>query len=484
MTFDHILVLLFFLYLLYQSCRKTNTIHGINTYAIGNKTFSTFSLATTITATWVSGSGLVLDLSEFHKEGLTYFVASLGMCLTAAIVGYYIVPRTASFLGKTSVAAIMGDNYGQSSRYITSILGCLTSCGGIAIQFKIMGDVIHVLFPYVDLRICMFFSAMLVTFYTYSGGIRAVVKTDVIQAICFSVSLIIAIVMFNTSVDLTNTPDASLDKFQLSYLFSLDNTQKIDLLLLFLYFLIPEMKPHIIQRISMGATLKQVKRAYLYSSIALVIVLILTCWISYLIYLLDPTIQKKEILGFLINHYTIAGTKGILVIGMIAMCMSTADSKLNISAVLIANDFWKLSKQDPIQKMHNARKITLLIGVLSFCMSINFIDASLLDIILMSSSLYAPAISVPVLMIIFKFKFTERCVLISMVAGLSCVVIFKWILAVSFPVVTIGLGVNLIALVSSHYIIEKWELLRCFGIKSYIKNDSILILNKVIKNKP
>ena len=469
-TLDHGLVVLFFLYLFRQSFKKTNTSEGINSYAIGNRTFSTFALATTITATWVSGSGLVLDLSEFHSEGITYFIASLGMCLTAAIVGYYIVPRSASFLGKTSVAAIMGEHYGQSSRHITSFLGSITSCGGIAIQFKIMGDVLHILFPEVALELCMFFSAAIVTFYTYSGGIRAVVKTDITQAICFSLSLVVAISMFDTELNFSKISTAVTNKFQISYLFSLDTTQQIDLLLLFCYFLTPDLKPHLIQRISMGVNIEQVKKAYLYSAVALVAVLILSCWVSYLIYQIDPTIQKNEILGFLIDKYTIPGTKGILVIGIIAMCMSTADSKLNISAVLIANDFYFFHKNNSLQKMYNARRFTILIGAISFFISVKFKDNSLLDIILMTASLYTPAITVPLMMMIFKFKFTERSVLISMVAGLSFVVIFKWILRIELNIICIAMLVNLIALVSSHYIIEKWELLKCFGIRSRIES--------------
>ena len=448
---------------------KRDNTQGINTYAIGNKSFSTFSLATTITATWVSGSALVLDLSEFHSEGITYFIASLGMCAASVIIACFIVPRSASFLGKTSVAAIMGEHYGQSSRYITSLLGTLTSCAGIAIQFKIMGDVLHILFPAISLWVCMFFSAAIVTFYTYSGGIKAVVKTDVIQAVCFTVSLIIAALLFDMKLDFDNVNNVVADKFQISYLFSLNTTQKIDLLLLFCYFLTPELKPHIIQRISMGTNIQQVKKAYLYSSVALVVVLILSCWISYLIYQIDSTIQKNEILGFLIERYSIIGTKGILIIGIIAMCMSTADTKLNISAVLIANDLWGVNKHSSLQKMYNAKKCTLFLGSMSLCFAIGFKDNSLLDIILMSASFYVPAITVPLIMIIFKFKFTERCAIISMIAGLSFVVIFKLILAVQLNIITIAMIVNLIALVSSHYIIEKWELLKCFGVRSQLR---------------
>jgi Na+/proline symporter len=470
-SLDYCLVACFFLYLLWESVKKSNTSMGINYYAIGNKSFSTRALTSTIVATWVSGSGLVLDLSEFHEQGITYFIASIGMCLNLAIVGYYIAPRVESFLGKTSVATIMGEHYGEYSRYITSLLGGIASCGVIAVQFKIMGEVIHVLLPEINLWLCIFLSAAVVTFYTYSGGIRSVVRTDVIQTICFSISLIVAILMFDKHLNITNKVPLALEKFQFSYLYSLDNAQKIDLLLMFFYFLIPGLKPQVIQRISMAVTIEQAKKAYLYSAAILVVILVLSCWLSYLIYCINPTVGKNEILAFLINNFTITGTKGILIIGVISMCMSTADSALNISAVIIANDFWKLSKHNALEKLYNARIFTIILGLISSGFAINFIDKSLFDIILSAAALYVPAVTVPLFMIIFGFKFTERSVIISMIAGLSFIAIFKWIIALKFNAIVPSMLVNLTFLISSHYLIEKWELLKCFGIRSKLKKN-------------
>ena len=209
MTVDYIFIGLFTLYLLFECSRKFNRTESINSYAIGNKTFSTFALTATISATWISGSGFILDLQEYHTDGLKYALISLGMCFNLTLISL-LSSRMGEFLGKTSVASIMGTQYGEIVRNITSILGCVTSCGAIAIQFKIMGNVIQYLLPielfkkYLDLDtdlhlyICITIGGAITTAYTWSGGIRSVVRTDIIQAICFSVALLIAIVAFDT----------------------------------------------------------------------------------------------------------------------------------------------------------------------------------------------------------------------------------------------------------------------------------------------
>lgn len=475
MIVDYILIGIFGLYLIIESIKKFDKNESINSYAIGNKTFSTFALSSTIIATWVSGSGFVLDLEEFHREGFKYLLVSCGMCLNLIITAYYLVPRMKDFLGKTSVASIVGNEYGEIARNLTAILGMLTSCGGIAIQFKIMGNVIYYLIWGVEepTGLKLYFSitigAIITTFYTCSGGIRSVVRTDIIQTICFSVALIIAATIFDTKINISNAysyiSDEAIKRFTPSSLLTLTNNELLDQFLLLGYFLIPGLKPQVIQRISMGKNIDQVKKSYFIGGIILFIVLFLSCWISFLMFISSPEITGKDLLPFLINSYQIPGTKAILIIGIIAMCMSTADSNLNIGAVLLANDLWLFKKYSSIQKIFCARYITLLIGLCSTLLA--FKETSLLKLILLSASFYLPIISPPLLGLIFKLKTTNRVCVGTMIICLLFVIISKFIFSIDINF--IGMTLNAILLIVGHYVIEKWELLKCFGITSKLE---------------
>jgi len=477
MIFDYFLIGIFTSYLIIESIRKIDKSESINSYAIGNKTFSTLALTSTITATWVSGSGFVLDLEEFHRDGFKYFLVSCGMCLNLIIMAYFLVPKMKSFLGKTSVALIIGNEYGELARNITAILGALTSCGGIAIQFKIMGNVIYYLIwgteepTNLNLYFSITIGAIITTFYTYSGGIRSVVRTDIVQSICFSIALIIAAAIFDTKINITTAYNyistETMEKFKPSSLLKLTSSELLDQFLLLGYFLIPGLKPQVVQRISMGKDINQVKTSYFWSGIALLVVLFLSCWISFLIFVSNPEISGKDLLPFLINSYQIPGTKAIIIIGIIAMCMSTADSNLNISAVLLANDLWLSKQLNPIQKIFTARYITLFIGLVSLVFA--FKENSLFKIILLSASLYLPIISVPLLGLIFKWKTTNRVCVGTMILCLLFVIIFKFIFPIQLDVNFIGMVLNGILLIIGHYVVEKWELLKCFGIKSKLK---------------
>lgn len=466
---DYLLVLSFLIYLIVEGFLSGRKVSSINSFSLGLRAFSTTALTATITATWVSGSGFVLDINQFYAEGITYFIASLGMCATLSIIALWIVPKMERFLGKTSVASIMGKEYGQTVRCITGILGVIKMGGGIYVQFKIMGTVIHYMFPIISYFWCVLFSCAFVTFYTAWGGVNSVVHTDKIQAICFLLSLVIGIVMLNTTIKLQPYTESiiSNSRFTIGHLSTLTSAQWLDMVLLTLYFLIPGMSPTTVQRISMGITIKHVQKAYLYSSAGLVIVLILSCGLSWLVYQVNPLVTPGEVLPTLLDMFTMPGTKGILVIGIISMAMSTADSNLNIAAVLLANDTYKSNELNKLEKLNAARYATIVIGFSSLIFA--FQKGSLLSIILFSASFYIPIVTIPLLSIIFNYKTTELCVLIAMGFSFCFVVIFKFLVPINFDINSLGMLLNLIVLVTSHYLIEKWELFKCFGIKSQLK---------------
>lgn len=465
------LLIIFFGYMFYMSFISfwSDSASGINYYSLGNRTFSVFALSSTIIATWISGSGLVLDLNEFKKDGFIYFIESLGMCANLAIVAWIFVPKMQNFLGKTSIASFMDEKYGGIVGNIVCILGVVTSMGGIGIQFKIMGETLCYFFSLETgqcLKWTILFSSICVILYTSAGGIKNVVRTDIIQTICFSIALFVGIGCFNGS-KIPDQEEYNIYKPSFEIFTNMSPEKLFSFFLMMGYFMIPGFKPHVIQRVSMAKNLEQAKKSYYMASIALVIVLILSCYLSYLLSTTNSIAKNEPLLKSLVNLYDIPFVKGIFVIGIISMCMSTADSNLNITAVLIANDFFLFKKLSSLKKIKTARLLTVFIGLLSIIYSIQEIE--LLEIILLSGTFYLPVVSVPIILSILGFKMSPRCCLVTMIASIFFVMISKFIIKVSFDINFIGMILNLLILLSFHYIVEKWELLKCFGIRSKLK---------------
>ena len=116
---DTIVIIGFLIINLIFGLFSSRGIKNIKEYAIGSRNFSTATISATIIATWIGGGFFYSAISETYKEGLWHLIARFGDVLTLLIVGYIIAPRIGEFLGKISVAEIMGELYGKKIKFIT-----------------------------------------------------------------------------------------------------------------------------------------------------------------------------------------------------------------------------------------------------------------------------------------------------------------------------------------------------------------------------
>lgn len=453
----------FFLLIFVIGQFKKNYTDTIHVFSIGGRDFSTAAITITLIATWVSASGFNIDLTRFYDQGWKFLFPSFGMIISILFITIVVIPRAAKILGKTSVASFMGEYYGEKVRVISAIVGVFSLCGCITIQFKLLGTITYYLWPILPKEIFTLIFGGLTVYYCYLGGIRSVIYTDIGQAVLFSISFIAGIILLQTLPIAENINDYDLSKFKVTSIFNSSKDELLEMSTLLFYFTIPALNPAEFQRISLGVNIKQIKLSWFLSCIGFLSVISAGCYISYQIFLINPSLLPDERLPFFLNQFIYL--KPVMIIGILAMGMSTADSCINISAVMLANDTFKRNVWDPYEKFEIARRYTFLIGLIAYFLT--FWDKDLLEIIMFTTGFYMPLITIPLMIAIFDYKITERCVLISM--GVTTAFWCGWhILYESEPLV-FAMSLNAILLASTHYIIEKWELLKCFGIKSQIK---------------
>jgi Na+/proline symporter len=72
--------------------RYGRSVKTLRDYALGGKNFSTSVLVATIVATWMSGSGLFINLDKTYKQGLYYVIPNI--IGTPVSTHYWICNRT------------------------------------------------------------------------------------------------------------------------------------------------------------------------------------------------------------------------------------------------------------------------------------------------------------------------------------------------------------------------------------------------------
>jgi Na+/proline symporter len=189
--------------------------------------------------------------------------------------------------------------------------------------------------------------------------------------------------------------------------------------------------------------------------------------------------NTQDVIKYLVSDYAVVGLKGIILAGVMAMVMSTVDSYINATVVIIVHDFCKPLKIKFIKnELFSARIVSYLIGFSSIILSLYGSDSGFLQLFILANSFYMPIVSVPFLMALLGFRSTEKSVLLGMATGLLIVLLWKVLDIKAVNSIVVGMIANLIVLMSSHYLLKQpggW-----IGIKD---NSELIRIRKKRKRK-
>ena len=432
-------------------------IKTIKEYAIGNRNFSTATIAATIVATWMAGSNMSITTYETYNNGLYYIIPGLADGISFFIIAYFYAPRMAEFLGNLSVAEAMGNLYGSRVRTITSITAIVIGIGNVAVQFAVSILLLNH-FLGISSIYAAIISCLIVISYSTFGGIKAVTFTDMIQFFTFCITIPMTAFFIWQTLD---NNQAILDVFTKSPLFdykeffSYHNPNFLSTLLLFLFFIIPGLDPIIFQRISMAKNTNQVSKSFTIAGFIMMFLeygVIAFCGVL-LLASNTPGLSEDNIVNHILDNYIHTGFKGFFIVGIVAMIMSTADSYINSSSVLFSYDFVKSIGIELTEKKQLVlvRITALIIGIAALLLGL--FSNNLLELLLSTYGFYMPIVSVPLILAIFGFRSTSRAVLVGMLAGFVTVISFKLYSDVNGLIP--GMLANIVFFIGSHYILSE-----------------------------
>ncbi|MGI2257453.1 sodium:solute symporter family protein [Candidatus Cardinium hertigii] len=408
-------------------------ITSFRPYAVGNRVFSTASLTATILATYYGGGTMMSYITQF-SDGIFWVSWRIFGVMAACFTLSWLGMRMGKFMYHISMAETMGRAYGKYPRIITALLNICYSTVLVAMQIDIMTQAVSICITSVSpLFITILTTLMLVT-YAIFGGIRAIVLTDVWQCITFSIIIcLLACFMFkqtDRSFGQVVAFTAAQKKFGLSYLLLHDRKLVATLRYVSTFFYCIE--PAFVHNIYMASSPQQSKKAFLYAGILGAIIMICFSLVGLFIFVWVPSnLSEIEIWDYIMVH-TSPLLKGIICICVLAMTMSTADSRLHICAVMISYDIvpnilpMRLRKKLSFIYHYRIAHMTILVlATLSIplALSSNYFIAS--HICRFYGRLYAPIVVAPFILAVLGFRTTQRTVLIGMVAGALSV--FAWL---------------------------------------------------------
>jgi Na+/proline symporter len=464
------ILVVFLLVTLLVGLRHGSSVKTLKDYALGGKNFSTSTLVSTIVATWITGSFLTWRIGDIYSNGLYAVILYICDVGTLVLTGWIFAMRMGPLLQNMSIAEAMGDIYGKPVRVITALFGLLVTIGLVGLQFRTGEKIFSTLLGWDSVRTQTFIGFVII-FYSSFGGVRAVTFTDIFQFLTFGTLIpILALIIWNDMRDFNvvlhmfqKVPDFNVGVF----LTSASAEKRWSFFTLIPLYLIPAFSPPIFQRAAMAKNVYQVRQAFLYSALIYFFLLLFIVWIAILIRTENDSLDPSYVFQYIVERYTSVGMAGLLLAGLMAMIMSTADSNLNAAAVIFANDIIRptmVSSKHPLLKsvlsdgnqLFIARVGSVVIGLLSLLLALNADSYLYRKLVLGAWGYYMPVVSVPLLLAILDFRSTTRTVLIGMAAGFTTVYLWDSFLAdTNIDSNLPGMLANVTGLLGSHYILKE-----------------------------
>ncbi len=145
-------------------------------------------------------------------------------------------------------------------------------------------------------------------------------------------------------------------------------------------------------------------------------------------FILAPNLQPELAFPYLVNHILPVGVKGLVISGLLAVLMSSADSFLHVAGLLFTHDVIKpLQRREMSDKaeLRMARIVTAtVIGTISVFAAM--VTTSLIELNILGYVFWMPAICVPLLSAIMGRPGSVFSLLVSGAFGISTFLIWRF----------------------------------------------------------
>lgn len=352
---------------------------AIENHYLAGKSITFWEALLSIIATEFSAMAFLTIPSYVYFDNLSYLRFIIGACISRALIAFYFLPRVYG-RGMTIFEVLARGVHGYADISKKSLFGkkvfasfyILTKIIGVGI--KLLGGAILISeFFNTSLFLAIVIIALMTYLYIMLGGLKAVVRTDMMQAGVFIFGGLAAHYIIGKMSSFTW---GELMEFGIK-------NGKFDFFpeggsLVFLYGILAgvayDAATHgvdqdLTQKLFGAKNIKIAQKALAWSALGSLLVNLLFLFLGVLLwsyYTLHgqtvPAIEK--IFSFLITHHFPSPMKGLMVASVLAACMSTLDSSINALSACFWND---------VMRVEHSRLFRVYINMDNFIITLSII---------------------------------------------------------------------------------------------------------------
>lgn len=371
-------------------------------YFLSGRRFGAFPIACTLAVSFIGGGMFMGMLGFLMRYGVVTILFVLGMALSFIILGIVFGPKLRRF-NLTTLPQFIGQRFNQKTRMIIAVVALMAMIGSTAVQFKASGAILNIVFniPYFW---AIVLSACVVVLYTFLGGFRSVVATDVIQIIIVFLGVLLAFPIALKSAGGVSNVIASVSQLQDGQFFNIFSQGIPFVLGLFVIVSIfAVISPENHQRIYASRDPKTAKKGGILGGIFFFITLSLVFLIGIVGLVFYPDLANPDtFFPKLAVEVLPVWLGGILLAAVAAGIMSSADTALVTASSIMVTDFYQHYRKKEVsqKKMLKISKLLVIsIGIVGFVVAFAF--PTVADLVIFYNSLLASVALAPIVFGLF-----------------------------------------------------------------------------------
>ena len=405
---DISIIVVYLVLLLIAGIYHSGSNRTVADYALSNGQFSLPVVFMSTLAADMGGSTLAGNAERVYVVGAIHTV----ICIILAVTLFFsfikvIIPYMDDrFVGMYSAADIIGKSCGKSAELITGVIGVISCMLRIGVQTTCLGYIFTFSWD-LSYEYGVMIGGSVVVFYSAVGGMKSITITDVMQ-----ISIVFAILPLLASLSLFSDQEIPENIYQEQMLNILKvSCDSIPFYLAFftnccLGFVLLE--PSRIQRCLMIGSRRKLLSAYLPMVVPWVLLHIFLFLVVIGLSMHAEIKNPKEVLLQAIDQLLPHCIKGLVVVGIMAVIMSTIDSVLNTTSVLFSRNVVKIllptiSEGCEVLLMKCS---TVVIGL--FSMVVALYNKELFDSIMLAGAIWMMFIAVPLMMCILRWRVSKK----------------------------------------------------------------------------
>lgn len=419
-SLDLSIIIIYMFICIYLGIRKSAHAKDLKEYAIGGNNISTFALVATFFAGYIDAGSTAGMVERIYSLGMYYGVSCLLIPLFWFVTSYLFSDNIARFTNCISLPDIMGLVYGKLAKHVTVALSIITCIGVIAINISAVG---HLFNHFLGLSLLngMLICSFVLCINTFMGGAKSLVVTDIFQFIIFYLAIPIMCAIALNDIGGIEALNAKLPKEMTTINFE---TQSIATFCGFIFYaLLPVANTTFIQRFLMARNAIKLKKVFLNTALIAFPFTTVMVLIGLMARVLAPDIEPNQAFYFLISEYMPIGMIGLMISGLLAVIMSTANTWINSASVIIAKDIFQANNQNISSKklLLSARLSNIIMTALAILVAMH--GGSIMELVWLTDNFWFPVMFVPIIFAFNGGKTTPLTFLISMLVAViaTCV---------------------------------------------------------------